>query len=120
MLHYTRVERLDKDKIDLLLGLFVSYKVSWIWPLSLNLKHFIFLVTDKLVWQDGVLDYTRMERLAKDKRYSLLDPFVSYKEKWTVVNMIPGSTLKTLHFLGNLWKGDLSYIIILHSNWKAY
>jgi hypothetical protein len=80
MLHYTRVERLDKDKIDLLLGLFVSYKVSWIWPLSLNLKHFIFLVTDKWVWQAGVLHFTRIERLAKDNHDSLMGPFVSYKE----------------------------------------
>ncbi len=35
-----------------------------------------------------MLDYSRLQRLARDKHYSLLGSFISYK-KWSVVNTTP-------------------------------
>ncbi len=43
-------------------------------------QHFIFFVTCEWVQQARVLQYTRLERLARDKHSSLLGPFVSYEE----------------------------------------
>ncbi len=43
-------------------------------------QHFIFFVTYHWAQKARVLHYTRLERLARGKHSSLLDPFVSYEE----------------------------------------
>jgi hypothetical protein len=83
VLHYTRLERLARDKHSSLLGPFVSYEeneVLWIWLQVSYSQHFIFLVTYHWTQQAIVLHYTRLKWLARDKRSCLLDPFVGYEE----------------------------------------
>ncbi len=41
---------------------------------------FIFFATEEWAQAARVFDHTRLERLARDKRSSLLGPFVSYKK----------------------------------------
>ncbi len=56
-------------------------------PSLLHQRHydFTFLDTSEGVKKARVLHYTRMERLAKDKSSSLLDPLISYEENLTWV-----------------------------------
>jgi hypothetical protein len=67
-------------------------------------KNFIFFVNYKWAQYAGVLQYTRVERHAKDKHSSLLGPFVSYDE---ILNTAPGTVFKTLHFLHKLQMGTI-------------
>ncbi len=83
MQHYTRLERLTRDKHPNLLGPLASYeenKVMWICVQWLYTQHFIFFVTLKYTQQVRVLLYTRLKKLAKDKHSSILRPFMSYEE----------------------------------------
>ncbi len=50
------------------------------WPLLLYPQHFIFVVICKFAQYAQVLDNTMLERLAKDKHFSLLGPFIIYEE----------------------------------------
>jgi hypothetical protein len=43
-------------------------------------QHFIFLVTYHWAQNARVLQYNKLERLARDKHSCSLDPFVSYEE----------------------------------------
>jgi len=60
-----------------------------------------------------VVQYTRLDKLAKDKHSSLLNPFVNYEENYVFVSMIPGTNFSRPMFfvlqcyitLG--WKGLL-------------
>jgi hypothetical protein len=73
--HYTRLERLDRDKHSSLLGPFVSYD-----EILNTAPGTVFKTLHKL--QMGPICRTvtlhKVERLAKDKHSSLLSPFVSY------------------------------------------
>ncbi len=83
MLHYTRVDRLARDKHKSLLGPFVSYeenKVLPIRPHGLYSQHFIFSVSYKCAHSAIMLHYTRLKRLVRDKHSSLLGPFITYEE----------------------------------------
>jgi hypothetical protein len=79
---YTRLERLARDKCSSSLDQFISYegnKVLWTQPQGTYSQHFIFFIAYKWVQQATVLLYSRLESLARDKRASLLDPFISYE-----------------------------------------
>jgi hypothetical protein len=43
-------------------------------------QRFIFFITYEWYQYARVLNYTKLERLASDKHFSLLGPFISYKE----------------------------------------
>jgi hypothetical protein len=66
VLHYTRLEKVVRDKQSSLLIPFVSYGESK--ALRIRPKNVL------------VLHYTRLERVVRDKQSSLLDPFVTYGE----------------------------------------
>jgi hypothetical protein len=82
VLHYTKLERLARDKHSGLLGQPVSYEeneVLWIWPRNLYSQHFISFVTYEWA-QYKLLHYIKLERLAGDKLFELLGKLVSWKE----------------------------------------
>ncbi len=82
VLHYNRVEMLVRNKHSSLLDLFVSYTkndVLWIRTVSFCTQHFIFFVSYEWVQLAWTLNYARLERLARNKQFSLLGTFVSYK-----------------------------------------
>ncbi len=86
MLQYTRFKRWAKDKPSSLLGPFISYekdKFSDFYP-----RVHIFIVTFEWAQEATVLQYTRLERRARDKHSSLLGPIVSYEEDKVFVNFI--------------------------------
>jgi hypothetical protein len=66
------------DKRTSLLGELVSYKESE--APGTVLTTFISVLAYELVQHVRAFHFTRLERLARDKRTSLLGPFVSYKE----------------------------------------
>jgi hypothetical protein len=53
-------------------------------------QHFVFFVTYEWTWQARVLQKTTLERLAREKHSSLLEPFVSYEKKFvnTVLDVL--------------------------------
>jgi hypothetical protein len=55
-------------------------KVLWKRPQWLYLQSLFFFITCKWAQSARVLHYTRLEKLARDKHSSLVDPFVSNEE----------------------------------------
>jgi len=51
-------------------------------------RHLILFLTYEWAQYARVLHYTRLEKLAEDKHYSLLGPFMSYERKWGIVNKV--------------------------------
>ncbi len=94
MQHYTRLERLTRDKHPNLLGPLASYeenkamRICLQWPYT---QHFIFFVTFKYTQQVRVLLYTRLKKFARDKHSSLLRPFMSYEENIVLSIWLQGS-----------------------------
>ncbi len=83
MVHYTRLERLAKDKCSNLFGRFVSYEeieALWILPLGQYSLDFIFIIAYKCAKESRVLYNTILERLASDKNSNLLGQFTNHKE----------------------------------------
>ncbi len=82
MLHYTRLERLAKDKQTSILGPFVSYKEKEVWGIQLlgPYSQQFFFVTCEWGKYARVLHYTKSEWLARDKHSSLNGPFDSCEE----------------------------------------
>jgi hypothetical protein len=80
VLHYTELEGLDWDKHSSLLGLFVSYDGKKCCEYGPWMHNFIFFVTYNLTQYARVLDYTKLEVLARDKYSSLLVMFIGYNE----------------------------------------
>ncbi len=83
VLHYTKAERLSRDKHFILFSPIVSYdenELLWIWYLRLYYQHFILFLAHKWAQKARVLHYAKAERLDRDKHSCLFSPFVSYKE----------------------------------------
>jgi hypothetical protein len=77
VLHYTKLQRLARNKHTSLLGPIVSYKENeLLWGGSLGLYcSYVMKVPKKIM-----LHYTKLESLARNKHTSLLGLFVSYRE----------------------------------------
>jgi hypothetical protein len=83
MLDYTWLEKLARDKHYSFLGLFISCNengILCIWDLGTYSQHFIFFVTYDWAQQARMLDYTWLEKLARDEHSSFLGPFISFEE----------------------------------------
>jgi hypothetical protein len=61
-----------------------------------------------------VLHYTRLQRLDRDKRSSLLGSLVSYKDDEVLYIGLPGGVFTTLHCLPNLQIGPTGWSFTLH------
>ncbi len=82
VLHYTRMESLARDKHSSLLGPLLSYEGNEVlWIRSQKLYWYCTLIHSFYEWAKyaGVLHYTRMESLARDKHSSLSGPLLSYE-----------------------------------------
>ncbi len=83
VLHYSRQEKITRDKSSSLLCTILSYEeneVLWIRPHGSISQNFIFFIT--YVWAKWarVLHYSRLEKLIRDKHSMLLNPIISYEE----------------------------------------
>ncbi len=58
----------------------------------LYLQNLVFFINQELVKKVRVLNYTQLERLARDKHSSLLVPIVNMRTKLIVTNMTPESS----------------------------
>jgi hypothetical protein len=114
VLHYSRIERLARDKYSTSLGLFLSYEeteVLGVCGQGLYSHHFIFFITYKWAQYTTVVQYNRLERLARDKYSTSLGLFLSYEE--TKVLGVCGQGLYSQDFIffeTNKWA---QYTIVL-------